>query len=623
MILSGKTFPKFSTPNKITLKFWILCFCLTVMIGQLTAADYRSPINVAVGNDGSTIYVAESTFKSLAVLSTIDNSMKKRIMLPEAALAIASAQNDDIIYMTTNTVEGKLLFINVARDKVVKKVDVGHTPTALAVGPDNRLYVCNRFDNNVSVIDLEKQKKIIDIPVSREPVAIAVTLDGKNIFIANHLPAGSATDQYVGASIEVISGDQHTVIASIPLPNGSSSVRDMCLSPDGKFIYVTHILGRYLVPTTQLERGWMNTNALSIIDVAAQKWLNTVLLDDVDRGAANPWGVRCTEDGASLCVSLSGTHEIMVIDRLGMHDKLDKLNHGEVVSRTSRVPEDVQNDLSFLVGLKRRLPLNGNSPRGFAIVGSKIYVAQYFSDSVGFIDIDHKGRPRPGSIVLAPPQEIDAVRRGEIMFSDASLCFQQWQSCVSCHPDTRADGFNWDLLNDGIGNPKQVKSLVLSHKTPPAMISGIRPRAEVAVRAGIKYIQFAVRPEKDAEDIDEYLKSLQPIPSPHLKDGSLNRSAKRGKKMFEKAGCASCHSGEYYTDMKKYDLGMGTFKDTGVEFDVPTLREIWRTSPYLYDGRAATIMDVLTRHNQGDKHGVTSQLSEKELNDLAEFVLSL
>ena len=52
------------------------------------------------------------------------------------------------------------------------------------------------------------------------------------------------------------------------------------ISPDGKYVYATHILARYQMPTTQLERGWMNTNALSIIDVEARKLLNTVLLDD-------------------------------------------------------------------------------------------------------------------------------------------------------------------------------------------------------------------------------------------------------------------------------------------------------------------------------------------------------
>ena len=42
---------------------------------------------------------------------------------------------------------------------------------------------------------------------------------------------------------------------------------------------------------------------------------------------------------------------------------------------------------------------------------------------------------------------------------------------------------NWDLLNDGVGNPKNTRSLLLAHKTPPAMFLGVRANAEAAVRA--------------------------------------------------------------------------------------------------------------------------------------------
>ena len=601
----------------------LMCLIAPAQSGS-SAAEYKSPLNIIADSDGQSIYVAETGANSIAVINIAEESIQKRIKLQAPPLALALCQKEHTLYVSTNSAAGKVFVVDINDEKVLQKISVGHTPTALVAHPaTNRLYVCERFDNTVSVIDTDKHNKIAEIPVSREPVAATATLDGSRLYVANHLPFGSATARYVSASIEIVDTETLKVIKSIPLPNGSSSVRDMCLSPDGKFIYITHILGRYLVPTTQLERGWMNTNALSIIDVKKQEWANTVLLDDVDRGAANPWGVRCTDDGASMCVSLSGTDEIMIIDRIGLHNKLEKLNNGEIVSQVSRSPDDVQNDLSFLVGLKQRMRVDGKSPRGFAIVGSRLYVAQYFSDCIGIVDIRSERRHKSRSIALAPPQEMDPVRRGDMLFGDASLCFQQWQSCVSCHPDTRADGFNWDLLNDGIGNPKQVKSLVLAHKTPPAMITGVRDGAEVAVRSGIRYIQFAVRPEEEAAAIDEYLKSLQPVPSPHLQNGALSEAAQRGEQLFESTGCISCHSGEYFTDMKKYDLGMGEFKDKGVEFDVPTLREIWRTAPYLYDGRAATIFELLTTFNNGDKHGVTSQLSAKELKDLAEYVLSL
>ena len=130
------------------------------------------------------------------------------------------------------------------------------------------------------------------------------------------------------------------------------------------------------------------------------------------------------------------------------------------------------------------------------------------------------------------------------------------------------------------------------------------------------------QPPSHAAAIDEYLKSLKPVPSPYLVKGKLNKAAKRGKKIFKKAGCAKCHAGPMYTDMNKYNVEIGKGLDKNRQFDTPTLIEVWRTAPYLYDGRAATMKEVLTKHNSGDKHGVTSNLTGNEIGDLAEFVLS-
>jgi hypothetical protein len=181
---------------------------------------------------------------------------------------------------------------------------------------------------------------------------------------------------------------------------------------------------------------------------------------------------------------------------------------------------------------------------------------------------------------------------------------------------------NWDLMNDGLGNPKNSKSLLLSHKTPPVMSLGVRAQAEMAVRTGFKYIQMIEPPEEDAQAVDAYLRSLRPVKSPYLQNGGLSESAKRGRAIFDRAGCIQCHSGPLKTDQKKYDLGLGDGMDKDKPFDTPTLVEVWRTAPYLYDGRAVSIMDVLKRCNPDDRHGRISQLSNQELEDLAQYVLS-
>lgn len=396
----------------------------------------------------------------------------------------------------------------------------------------------------------------------------------------------------------------------------------MTVSPDGRFAYVTHTLGRFTLPTTQLDRGWMNTSALSVIDLAGKKLFNTVLLDEIDRGSANPWGVVCTPDGRWICIAVSGTHEISIVDRTALHDKLDRLAKGEKVSPVSIKPDDAPNDLSFLVGIRRRLALAGNGPRGIAFAGGKLFAAEHFTDSLGVIAVEPDPYAKAQSLSLGPKQEMTVARKGEMFFHDAALCFQQWQSCASCHPDARVDGLNWDLLNDDMGNPKSTKSMLWAHRTPPSMMSGIRESAEKAVRSGIRAIQFAVRPEEDAVAIDEYLKALKPVPSPYLVNGKLSEAALRGEKIYKKAGCADCHPAPLFTDLKHYNIGTSSGLDENKDYDTPTLVEVWRTAPYLVDGRAATMLEVLGKYNPGDKHGSTSKLTDAERADLAEYVLS-
>ena len=598
-----------------------------LMVGSVAvsqAADFLSPYAVVAGKDGRLLYIAEATANQVALLDVGAKKVVDGIRVKEQPTGMTLSGDGKTLYVTAGVGKGSVYVVDTATKKVLNRFAAGHSPTSPQVSSDGKtLYVCARFENAVLVMDVASGKILSRIPVLREPISAVLSADGKALFVANHLPAGASDGAYAASAVSVVDTAARNVCATIKLPNGSMAVKGICLSPDGKYAYLSHQVGRYHLPTTQLERGWMNTNAMTIIDALGRKYVNTVLLDDVDHGAANPWGVACSPDGKYVCVTLAGTHELTIIDRTALHDKLERLEKGERVSDVSKTPDDVVNDLAFLYELRRRIKTGGNGSRGVAVIGETAYVTEYFSDTVSVVDLKPDKYPRPGKIALGPAPKISQVRQGEIHFHDAALCFQHWQSCVSCHPDVRSDGLNWDLLNDGMGNPKNTKSMVCAHRTPPAMVTGVRPSAEVAVRAGIRYIQFAVRPEEDAEAIDAYLKSLAPVPSPLLVEGKLCDSAKRGVKVYEKAGCAVCHPAPRYTDLKLYNVGIGTGREKDVKFDTPSLVECWRTGPYLYDGRAATIEDVLVPHNKNDKHGKTTNLSKQDLADLAAYVKSL
>ena len=623
---------------------YLILVCVLLATGALIGGqskvetdDYFSPISVVAGADGKVLYIAEATASQVAVFDTASGKVTKVISVGENPAGLDISADGSRLYVTSSVPAGKVQIIDVREGSVTGSIAAGHTPVGIVANPDGKtLYVCNQFNNNIGVIDLSSQKQVSTIAVAREPVAATLTSDGKFLFVANHLPAGPANADYSASVISVIDTAAKKIIKNIELPNGSTNVRGITISPDGRNAYVTHVLARYQFPVTYLEKGWINTNAMTIIDVAERRFVNTVLVDDVDNGAANPYGVACTADGKNILMSHGGTYELSVINREGLHRRL--LRAGTARSFTSEIhsgagsklfdssysAEDVPNDLTFMAGIRRRLKLEGIGPRGLAVIGTKVYVAEYFTDSIGVVDIDPDAQPAVQSIPLGKTKPATFIRKGEVLFNDASLSYQKWNSCTSCHTgDGRASALNWDLLNDGVANPKNIRSLLLSHKTPPAMITGVRANAEDAVRSGIRYIQFAATTERKAQAIDAYLKSLKPIASPYLVNGTLSKAAKNGQKLFSTSGCMLCHSQPLYTNMSKYDIGTSTEQDDNKEFDTPTLIEVWRTAPYLHDGRAVTIKDVLTKFNKNDRHGRTSELTDKEIEGLAAFVLSL
>lgn len=635
---------------------WI-CLGLIMLIGGVQAETglYLSPEQIAVSPKNHCFYVTTATAPNVFVvdsgtkkvsavwtlkrkrsnglwrfLGLNDQSRDARFQTTVGSSGVTVAP-DSSVYVTAGGADGVLYHLS-AEGQVVATAATGHTPMSPVVTADGgEVYVLNRFNHTVTVFDTATLKTLATIPVLREPVAAAME-NGKLLFVANLLPAGRSTDDVVAAHVSVIDTAKKVVTQTCRLPNGSTGVRGICASPDGKVIYVSHTFGRYQLPTTQLERGWMNTAGLSIFNGKTGAYINTVLLDDVDLGAANPWGVTVSPDGKSLIVAHSGTHELSIIDRQGLHERLEKAAKKERVTEVTKSAEDVPNDLSFLVSLRRRIRLPGNGPRGIVCLGDMVYAALYYSEEiVGVPLVGPAGKPF--SIKLADTTKVpqdDPVRQGEIFWNDATLCFQQWQSCASCHPDGRMDGLNWDLVNDGIGNPKQTKSMVYCHLTPPTMITGIRADMQTCNRKGLTHIQFVVRPEEDALCLDAYVKSIKPEPSPYLIKGDLSSRAKRGRKIYRKVGCAECHpdeasgpQGEYLlTNLQKYDLGLGVGNAEGCEFDTPTLVENWRTAPYLYDGRALTLTELLTTCNPKDTHGAVKSLTPEEVKDLVEYVLS-
>ncbi len=566
--------------------------------------DYISP--GAISSDGTDAFIADTTGQKVYKMNLANNTVSATYNAGKQVNSVSVI--GDKVYISQGQLAGEVVITdkNLAN---ATTVEVGHTPMDVEV-VGTKLYVANRFSNTVAVIDLNTNTVTKTVNVGREPMAMA--LSGSELFVASHLPEDNAISDLVSADVYVINTSSDEVAATIPMINGTGSVKDICVSPDGTKMYLSCIISRYAYPTTQLDRGWINTNAVAIVDVATKKNEISVLLDDVDLGASNPWGIDITADGKKLVVSASGTHEAVVIDVTQMNSRITTVKNGNgLVKKTS----DIVDYVPFLNEIKTRISLGGNSPRGLDIVGNKAYITEFFTGDIAVVDLSNNSVK---TVSLGTQPENDYVRQGNILFFDATACYQQWQSCASCHPDARTDGFNWDNLNDGLGNPKSTKSMLYSHRTPPTMVTGIRASAEVAVRAGMKYIQFNNLDEQSMIALDEYLKALLPEQSPYLnRDGSLTEAAIRGAQIFEDAGCVTCHTAPLYTDLKTHKVDLHNKVDgwENRDMDTPSLVEVWRTGPYHYNGMFETMYESMGYD--------APDLTEEQLNDLAEYVLSI
>jgi len=587
-------------------------------MGPGVGPNYLGPEAIAASRDGRTLFIALADARQLAFFDVASNKVARTIGLPASPTALALGPDGRRLYVTCSAVKSTVAVIDTADGKIVDSIPVGHTAHGVAVTSDGkRLYVCNRFNNDVSVIETAGHKQVARVAVTREPYAAAATPDGKTVFVVNHLPLDRADNYDVAAGVTAIDTASNQA-TTIRLPNGSSSVRGICVSPDGHYAYVVHILSHFELPATQLERGWVNTNAMSIIDAPARRLLNTILLDDVDLGAAMPWGVTTSGDGKTIFVTHGGTHELSRINAVALMDKLSHL--------TPETAAEVPNDLALLATLRQRVPLAGNGPRGVAVVGDRAYVAEYFSDTLSVVDLKSQAPVPVTQISLGPRLALTPERRGELLFFDATICFQHWQACGSCHPDARMDGLNWDLPNDGLGNPKNTRNLLHVFYGGPAMSLGVRENASAAVRAGITHVLFAVRPEDDATAIDAYLMALQPVPSPYLVDGKLSPAAEHGKELFfsKELNCAECHPAPYYCDKKSHSVGsVGKYDKPTDLFNTPRLTEVWRTAPYMHDGQYLTIPELFSKGQHGLRGDKKPKLSAKDIEDLSEFVNTL
>jgi mono/diheme cytochrome c family protein len=189
-------------------------------------------------------------------------------------------------------------------------------------------------------------------------------------------------------------------------------------------------------------------------------------------------------------------------------------------------------------------------------------------------------------------------------------------ACASCHPDGRDDGLTWNFNPIGARRTQFISGGILA--TAPLHWDGDMGNLDAIM--GEVFVKRMGGQAQGPRRIRAFSKWLDQLPALPLAEPDDIEAVKRGEALYNdaKVGCATCHAGAALTNNKSENVG------TGKAFQVPTLRNIADRAPFMHDGCAPTLRD---RFNPGcgggDQHGITSHLTEAQIDDLVAYLETL
>ena len=586
---------------------------------------YLSPIEMALSPDGRLLYVVCQDSDEVRVVDAQTGSVVNTIPVGHVPRGIAVSADGQRLYVT-NAWSDTVSVIDAASLKVVQNLPTDFEPTGVVVDHSGEtLYVANRLSGDVSVIDLKSGQETKRLLAGRGGSYLALSPDGKWIYCTHIYPNPGAFRTSPNSEITVIDTERQAVVERKPLHN-VAGVFHVALSADGKLGVAAQLRPKNLIPLAHVEHGWVFGDSLTLFGQDVGEPVQ-IPIDELDRYYALPWGVAIAPDKSKIFLTTAGSDSVTVIDVPRLLKTV----------RTRRQP--FVNDLSASADyVLTRIPV-GHNPRGVLISldGKRLYVANRLDDNITVIDTATD--KIASTFDLGGPKTADALRRGERLFYTAGFAFQGQFGCANCHLDATIDGLQWDLEPDGFGKDiVDNRSLEDLAGTEPFKWNGGNP--DMPTECGPRTEKFFFRSQsfdqQQLTDLVTFVFSLPYRPNRYRRpNGELTSAQERGKAIFErtksKSGrpileasqCTYCHSGPKYTNKQQLDVGTGKLTDRSPVLDVPQLPNVAYSGPYLHDGSARSLEEIWTVFNPKDTHGVTNDLTKDELNDLIEYLKTL
>jgi YVTN family beta-propeller protein len=252
--------------------------------------------------------------------------MKKPFLALLLALPLAAGT---VRIIQTNSAGDDVSIIDPATNKVVGTINGIEVSHGAASAPDgSHYYISNEAESTLDVVDPKTLKVTRNIPLSGHPNNIAVSKDGKRVYVSIAVAPG-AVDVIDTASLEKVK--------SIPV---KGAVHNTYVTPDGKYAVAGSIPSKTItVIDTQTETpAWSLTmdlgirpmafytnpdgstkwifvqltgfNGFAVVDFATRKEINRIKLPELPPGKApflvggnESHGMAITSDGKTLIVN--------------------------------------------------------------------------------------------------------------------------------------------------------------------------------------------------------------------------------------------------------------------------------------------------------------------------------
>ncbi|HEX6638619.1 MAG TPA: putative Ig domain-containing protein [Steroidobacteraceae bacterium] len=596
----------------------------------LTANRPAMSSNIVFDGDAGRVWVVNQDNDSVSVFAASSNARLAEIPVGSGPRTLAIAPNGNV--WVANKHAATISVINPVSLSVTQTLALPYAsqPFGIAFAPTGGYaFVALEAGGSLLKLDAATGVLLASTPIGRHARHVSVSADGSAVYVSRFvtppLPGEQGAQVQPGAAggaVLVLDASSMTLTRVVTL--GYSDLPDFEIQGSG----IPNYLGAVTLSPDGLT-GWVPSKQDNIArgtlrSGANLNFQNTVraIASRIDLGTGSEdLGSRVDLDNASLAsaavydlygnylfVALETSREIAVVDAQGRYE-IFRFNAGR-------------------------------APQGLALSrdGRRLYVNNFMDRTVGVFDVSRllelgeSNVPALATLNAVSGEALGAqVLKGKQLFYDARdtrLARDAYMSCASCHNDGGSDGRTWDLTGMGEGLRNTVSLRGRAGAQGQGFLhwsanfdevqdfegqirslaggSGLMSDSDFAARS-----QTLGQPKAglsaDLDALAAYVQSLSTFANSPLRNanGSMTASAVAGREVFRTANCARCHGGASFTISASANLeDVGTLKPTSGSrlggplggIDVPTLRDVWATAPYLHDGSAATLADAITAH---------------------------